>query len=269
MLNFVPAGADKVELMQVTLTNLSEHVLHIFPTAAIPIYGRSAENLRDHRHVTSLLHRTRIYPYGVVTRPSLSFDERGHQPNQVVYAVLGATGAGHAPTGFFPSVEDFIGEGGTLDWPEAVVQNLPASAHAGDSLDGYETLGGLRFEDVQLAPGASTSYVLVQAILDGEDGIDGLVEKYARADLCEDWLSKTRANWQEKLSTLAIHTGDARFDGWMRWVTLQPILRRLFGNSYLPYHDYGRGGRGWRDLWQDILALLLMQPGTRRRNAVR
>jgi cellobiose phosphorylase len=157
-------------------------------------------------------------------------------------------------------VEDFIGEGGTLDWPEAVVQNLPAPAHAGDSLDGYETLGGLRFEDVQLAPRASTSYVLIQAILDGDDNIDRLVKKYGTADLFDDWLSKTKLDWQGKLSTLSVHTGDARFDGWMRWVTLQPILRRLFGNSYLPYHDYGRGGRGWRDLWQDILALLLMQP---------
>jgi cellobiose phosphorylase len=45
----------------------------------------------------------------------------------------------------------------------------------------------------------------------------------------------------------------------LKWVALQPILRRLFGNSFLPYHDYGRGGRGWRDLWQDCLALLLME----------
>ena len=60
---------------------------------------------------------------------------------------------------------------------------------------------------------------------------------------------------------MSFKTGDARFDGWLKWVTLQPILRRLFGNSFLPYHDYGRGGRGWRDLWQDCLALLLMEPG--------
>jgi cellobiose phosphorylase len=33
------------------------------------------------------------------------------------------------------------------------------------------------------------------------------------------------------------------------------------GNSFLPYHDYGRGGRGWRDLWQDVLALLMMERG--------
>jgi cellobiose phosphorylase len=37
-------------------------------------------------------------------------------------------------------------------------------------------------------------------------------------------------------------------------------LRRICGNSFLPYHDYGRGGRGWRDLWQDLLALLMMEP---------
>ena len=41
---------------------------------------------------------------------------------------------------------------------------------------------------------------------------------------------------------------------------MQPFLRRLFGNSFLPYHDYGRGGRGWRDLWQDCLALLMLEP---------
>ena len=47
----------------------------------------------------------------------------------------------------------------------------------------------------------------------------------------------------------------------MRWVCFQPFLRRLFGCSFLPHHDYGRGGRGWRDLWQDCLSLLLMDPG--------
>ena len=26
------------------------------------------------------------------------------------------------------------------------------------------------------------------------------------------------------------------------------------------HHDYGKGGRGWRDLWQDCLALLIMNP---------
>ncbi|MEC9485208.1 MAG: hypothetical protein UMR38_04980 [Candidatus Izemoplasma sp.] len=41
-------------------------------------------------------------------------------------------------------------------------------------------------------------------------------------------------------------------------MTIQPTLRRLYGNSFLPHHDYGKGGRGWRDLWQDQLSLILM-----------
>ncbi len=47
----------------------------------------------------------------------------------------------------------------------------------------------------------------------------------------------------------------------MRWVSFQPVLRRIYGCSFLPHHDYGRGGRGWRDLWQDCLSLLIMDPG--------
>ena len=122
VLSFVPASPDAVELMQVTLTNIGAEPLTITPTAAIPIYGRSADNLRDHRHVTSLLHRVRTMAHGVLACPTLSFDERGHRPNTVTYAVLGAEGDGAPPASFFPAVEDFIGEGGNLEWPGAVVE---------------------------------------------------------------------------------------------------------------------------------------------------
>ena len=72
-------------------------------------------------------------------------------------------------------------------------------------------------------------------------------------------LSVTRAHWQEQVN-VRYHTGNPDFDRWMRWVSFQPFLRRIYGCSFLPHHDYGRGGRGWRDLWQDCLSLLLMDP---------
>ncbi len=73
VLSFVPASPDQVELMQVTLTNSGDEPLTITPTAAIPIYGRSADNLRDHRHVTSLLHRVRTVRHRrAVARPCAS-----------------------------------------------------------------------------------------------------------------------------------------------------------------------------------------------------
>ena len=260
VLNFVPVGPDAVELMQVTLTNTSPKPLTITPTAAIPIFGRSADNLRDHRHVTSLLHRVRTVGHGVLACPTLSFDERGHRPNTVTYAVLGAEGDGAPPASFFPAVEDFIGEGGNLEWPRAVVEPDIPGEPAGTTVDGYEAIGALRFAEVTLAPGASRSYVLILAVLpDGGDDA-ALIRRYGSTARVSEWLARTKLHWQGRSQPLAFHTGDARFDGWVKWVAVQPTLRRLFGNSFLPYHDYGRGGRGWRDLWQDCLALLVMEP---------
>lgn len=259
--NIVPAGSDQVELMLVSLTNLSEQPIQFTPTAAIPIYGRSADNLRDHRHVTSLLHRISCRQYGVLVRPSLSFDERGHHPNQTIYAVLGVDAGGAPPVGFIPLMEDFIGEGGSLDWPEAVVSPSRNDAAAGFSSEGYEALGGLRFKDASLLPGQSCAYVLILGILQDEQEARRLISAYGSQEKFNDRLEETRQYWFSKLENLSFQTGDARFDLWLKWVSIQPTLRRLFGNSFLPYHDYGRGGRGWRDLWQDILALLIMETG--------
>lgn len=162
--NFIPPSSDHIELMQVKIKNTSNQTIKFTPTAAIPIYGRSADNLRDHRHVTSLLHRISCSEYGVLVQPSLSFDERGHQPNQTVYTVLGTEADGAPPIGFFPVIEDFIGEGGSLDWPEAVVTDSGNHAHAGATFAGYEALGGLRFEDASLAPGQTHTYMLILGI---------------------------------------------------------------------------------------------------------
>jgi len=261
--SIVPPAADAVELMQITLTNTGAAPLNLTPTAAIPIFGRSADNLRDHRHVTSLLHRTRCHENGILVQPVLSFDERGHQPNSVTYAVLGAEGDGTAPLGLYPVVEDFIGEGGTLDWPAAVIDPSLPYQSAGSTVDGYEAIGGLRFRPITLSPGESRNYILILAVLPANDDHlpDALLHAYATSAQFETHLAATRAHWQQKISTLQFATGDEQFNRWLKWVTVQPTLRRLFGNSYLPYHDYGRGGRGWRDLWQDILALLLMETG--------
>jgi len=258
--NFVPPDADHVELMRVTLTNIGDDDLTLTPTAAIPIYGRSADNLRDHRHVTSLLQRTHTSKYGVSVKPTLSFDERGHQPNAITYAVLGADENGAPPIEFLPLIEDFIGEGGTLDWPEAVVRNLPG-IKADGAIDGYESIGGLRFAPIDLQPDQSHSFVVIMAILDQAASSDDLIARYGTLAKFDQWLTHTQQYWQKKLDTLEVATGDQRFDQWLKWVTLQPTLRRLAGNSWLPYHDYGRGGRGWRDLWQDILALLITEAG--------
>jgi len=259
--NFVPANNDQVELMQVKIINNGDQARKITPTAAIPIYGRSADNLRDHRHVTSLLHRTKTIKNGVVVKPTLSFDERGHKKNDVAYAVVGAEDNTAEPLGFYPVQEDFVGEAGFLDWPEAAANKSNNYLQAGEKIAGYETIGALRFQDITLKSGAEKTYILAVIIDEKNDNlIKSAAEKYCSADKFESHLKANKEFWKNKLDKLQFNSAENKFDQWMRWVTLQPILRRIYGCSFLPHHDYGRGGRGWRDLWQDCLALLIMEP---------
>ncbi len=261
--SFVPE-TDQVELMRVTITNTGKQTVRITPTAAVPIYGRSADNLRDHRHVTSLLNRIRLTQYGVEVQPTFFFDERGHKLNNIVYAVLGTEAGGEPPIGFFPVVEEFIGEGGSLDWPEAVVKNRADFQAEGGNCGGYEALGGLRFKDAVLKPNASQSYIIILAVGEGRNHTGALVKKYVTKVAFDSSLAQNRNFWRNKLNRLVFKTKDPDYDLWLKWVTLQPVLRRLYGCSFLPHHDYGKGGRGWRDLWQDCLALLLLNPAEAR-----
>ena len=85
----------------------------------------------------------------------MSFDERGHQKNDRIYYVLGAAGNGGKPTGFFPTVERFIGEGGSLTHPRSLLEGrkgVPAGAEEA----GKEAMGAFTFPEVTLLPGATS-----------------------------------------------------------------------------------------------------------------
>lgn len=255
--SFVPLEQD-AEIMQVEIVNNGKLRVAFTPIAAIPLYARSADNIRDHRHVTSLLHRISTIQEGVVVKPTLSFDERGHQINHVSYYVCGISGEGEMPEAFYPVAEDYIGEGGSYTRPRAVLENWDGIA-AGVSIEGKEAVGGLKFKKTVLEPQEHVSFtILIGATLQPEK-LPEFVRAYATEQKVRDALERTQNYWQEKVN-IAYHTGNRRFDNFMRWVSFQPILRRIYGCSFLPHHDYGKGGRGWRDLWQDCLALLLMNP---------
>ena len=255
--SFVPPQ-DNVEIMEVQLTNTGTVPRNVTGIAAIPIYGRSADNIRDHRNVTSMLHRLQTTEHGVLVKPTMSFDEKGHRENHNIYYVLGSTGAGEKPVAFYPTVDSFLGEGGTLLKPRAVYEGAEG-VPAGTEIAGREAMGDIRFPAVTLEPGQSTEYIVLLGVSEDEAEIDRVLSSFHTVEQVRAALSVTRAHWQEQVN-VRYHTGDPNFDRWMRWVSFQPFLRRIYGCSFLPHHDYGRGGRGWRDLWQDCLSLLLMDP---------
>jgi len=262
MTSFVPETEEKVELTKFEITNTSDKAQTITSTVAIPMYARSASNIRDHRHVTSLLHRTFTVKNGIMIYPTLTFDERGHNKNKIFYGALAkeeVNGEMVSPVSFCPVTEEFIGRGGNFENPYYVVKNQPLPYKAGEEVDGYETVAAIRFADCTLEPGETRTYIVALGYGESEAEITELGNKYLIKKHFDKYLEETKEFWQEKIN-VSYNSADSDFDNWMHWVNFQPMLRRIYGCSFLPHHDYGKGGRGWRDLWQDCLALLIMEP---------
>ncbi len=265
---FIPKDSN-VEIMHISIQNQSDRTRTLTSYAAIPIYGRSADNIRDHRNVTSMLHRIFVKEQGIFVCPAMSFDEKGHRPGSRIYYVMGVNGSGQAPERFYPTVEDFIGEGGSFTHPRAVHEEYPGYPAPWEG-GGTEAMGAFRFETVTLAPGEQAEYILLLGTeaKDNKENISRIFQAYNTPAKATKALEETKAYWQKK-ADVGFHTKDKDFDCLMKWVSFQPFLRRLFGCSFLPHHDYGRGGRGWRDLWQDCLSLLLLEPESVRQMIVK
>lgn len=259
VLSFIPVDKN-CEIHVVTVKNNLKSPVKISFCGAFPIYGRSADNLRDHRHVTSLLNRIYVTKRGVSVSPTLSFDERGHKENKVLYYVEAITATGEVPVGFFPEVKDFVGEGGNLEMPLSLV-NKEKGVKEGYKTAGGETMGAMLFKKKELAPQEETVYITITGITDNLSPESPKSTDFNSLSEVMKAYEDTRAYWQRKAS-LQTRTADKTYDGFLRFVSFQPELRRLFGCSFLPHHDYGRGGKGFRDLWQDCLALVLSDPET-------
>lgn len=254
---FAPLGYP-VEIMHIEIGNQSKETMTTQIVAAIPIYGRSADNLRDHRHVTSLLHRVETTKWGVTCKPVLSFDERGHQKNKNIYFAFGLEEDGCCPEFFFPTVEDFIGESGSFLAPEALKKNI-TGVPAGTKVSGKEAMGGISFSEITLAPGESRSYTVILGVSEDTKLLSEVIEKFRTKQQVIESFESAKKYWND-LVNVSFESNDSREDNYLKWICFQPILRRIYGCSFLPYHDYGKGGRGWRDLWQDCLSLLIMDP---------
>ncbi len=295
VLSFVPVDKTMAQVMRVRLIKKGDSEVSFEPIAVIPMYGRSATNLRDHRHVTSLLHRIDTEKYGVRLKPTLSFDERGHLKNHTEYFTIGCDESGKAPKAFLPTADMVIGEGGDFECPLGLMKEIPPQTrsgnkcckdtgkedctefgvYAGSRFEGVEAAGGLIFEKKTLMPGETAEYEIfigAREENDGTNSADDIIARLGSSEKVEKALEANKEFWLEKakaglgygtaevLKQLPEGFESAERQNFMLWVAAEPVLRRIFGCSFLPYHDYGKGGRGWRDLWQDCLALMLANP---------
>ncbi|TVP96830.1 MAG: cellobiose phosphorylase [Acholeplasmatales bacterium] len=256
--SFVPSHDTYQEWHKITLKNTTSKPLSLKSVIGIPIYGRSADTLRDHRHVTSLLNRVKIAENGLINHPTFSFDERGHVLNKRHYGVFAHSSHHTRVQHYYPTLEAFVGEGQTLLDPDVVKKEIPSTHRIGDVIAGYEAMAGMAYETVTLHEHEELSLVI--ALMIGDDEVSLHQARPVSVTQFDTLKEATQAYWKNVLAPLQFHFPEKPLNGWLKWVTLQPELRRIYGNSFLPYHDYGRGGKGWRDLWQDLLALILMRP---------
>lgn len=113
-------------------------------------------------------------------------------------------------------------------------------------------MGGIRFADVELKPQETAGFIILAGLTEKKESIAKTVVKYRTEEQVENVLEEVKSYWQKKVN-VSYETGDADADNYMKWISFQPVLRRIYGCSFLPYHDYGKGGRGWRDLWRTVL----------------
>ena len=257
IINFVPYNLG-VEIMWVKLINKGKRPINIIPTSFIPLYGRSEKNLRDHRHVTSLLNRVNLSKYGIILKPTMVFNESGHALNKMNYFVLGFQDKTVALEGQFPSIEYFCGQG-DLEFPDAIYKDTKAVKSHNSVFDGKEACAAFRFKNRKLKPGEETNYILIMGMNENRKNIENIFNRLNTSSKVEGAFSKTKDYWQRNLENPKFDFKDRDFNNWLFWVKLQPTLRKLFGCSFLPHFDYGKGGRGWRDLWQDALSLFISE----------
>lgn len=258
ILNFVPFDTP-VEIMRVTLRNKSNKAIKIIPTSFIPLYARAEKSLRDHRHVTSLLNRVYLDKFGLLLKPTMVFDEKGHKANETIYFVLGFEDEGQPPAGQFPTLDYFYGQGDAV-FPDAIEKNVRPAQKKLPEFDGKESCAAFRFKEKRLKKSEEVSYFLIMGIAESEAQIRNTFKKLNSPEKIRKSFEETKKYWLGYLSGLEFDFKDRDFNNWLSWVKLQPTLRKLFGCSFLPHFDYGKGGRGWRDLWQDALALLILEP---------
>jgi len=259
-INFVPVTGENIELMQVTVKNISKKDIRFTPTSTAALFGRSLANKHDHEHVTALLNRAKQTPQGVLLQATMAFNEEGHKENGSVYFVYGCRDKSSGIIGSFPTVDCFYGDGGSMQRPQAVFENHKPGKLENSALNGKEVVGALRFKDTVLKPGKSQSFIVAIGIADDEVKSRDAFKHFNSKDKFIKSLEANKEYWSDKISSIVFSTRDENYNSWMRWVTLQPVLRRIFGCSFLPDHDYGKGGRGWRDIWQDLLSLILIEP---------
>ncbi|MDQ3188102.1 MAG: glycosyl transferase family 36, partial [Pseudomonadota bacterium] len=157
---------------------------------------------------------------------------------------------------------EFLGRYGAVDRPAALVRPQPLAGNVGAGLD---PCGALQTQ-FELAPDAEAEIVLLLGDAGSVDEARRLVEKYRTADL-NAVLHAARAQWNELLDAVQVHTPDRALDILLNhWLLYQTLGCRVWARS--GYYQ-SSGAYGFRDQLQDVMALTVSAPDLAREHLLR
>jgi len=175
-----------------------------------------------------------------------------------------AASCGHAGAAVFHGADRraFVGVGGTLERPRALVRD--------EALDG-RTGAGLEpcfAHQVRLELAAGASAEVVFALGEGRDAAhaEALAARFGRPGAFEEALARVHEEWDGVLGALRVETPSPALDPMLNgWLAYQSVACRLWGRTAF---SQSGGAFGFRDQLQDAAALVHARPDLTRAQIV-
>jgi cyclic beta-1,2-glucan synthetase len=158
-----------------------------------------------------------------------------------------------APESYSGDRSSFMGRNRSLSNP-AALERIRRSQRAGAKLDPCAALQ----VSLELEPGEAKEVTCMLGQAASIEEARELVQRYRGASFFETALGETRAQWDELLGSMEIHTPELSVDFLVnRWLLYQNLSCRIWGRcaSY-----QSSGAYGFRDQLQDCLAHLYTHP---------
>ena len=248
LLQLVPLD-DPIKISRLTLTNQSGRPRRLSVTAYVEwVLGAS---------------RSTAAPFVITeidgtTGAMFARNARRHEFGpRVAFADLGGT-----HTSWTGDRTEFLGRHGSPDLPAALAHRHRLSGRVGAGLD---PCGALQ-ATIELAAGecAEVVFFLGEAASAGE--ASALILRYRTSEVGAV-LRAVGRRWDEVLDTVQVTTPDRAMDLLLnRWLQYQTLACRVWARSAL----YQAGGAyGFRDQLQDVVALIVAEPGLARAHVLR
>jgi cyclic beta-1,2-glucan synthetase len=157
---------------------------------------------------------------------------------------------------------EFIGRNSSLNKPAALLINESLGGRSGGGLDPCAALQ----TEIKLKPKQRVEIIFLLGQAVDRTAARDLIKKIRHSSI-DDIFAKVQMKWQHLLEKIQVETPDRSFDLVInRWYLYQTITCRLWARA--AFYQAG-GAFGFRDQLQDVMAVVLSDPGLAREQILR